>query len=369
MAPGMTRWLWAAGLGAAAIAVAYLPLPLKEPSDIRGYFDTPERRFEAVTDRAVRRAQADLRDAERRDFLKQQVASARPVSGGAGFTLLLHGKFDPAAERTIRATVDTMWHEIVPSQGAVRVVFVMDAAANGPNIWILPAATGGKTCGALMAAGQYSREAWFIRRTGRVAKALARCGYFAAFGVPGPSIDAWLARGAYELTSTAEWGKDTVPPATTLGTAWADMAMRSWINLLYFNFGGSDPRELACAEGNRDQCRAVLFQESGQPVREGVVIANPLEWRRGAYLADLVRTMGRERFGQFWRSPLAVDRAFASAFGTDLDRWTSDWQRGRMIIIPGTTAVSPLAVLEALLLVGIAFAGVAWIGQRRQVAY
>lgn len=42
-------------------------------------------------------------------------------------------------------------------------------------------------------------------------------------------------------------------------------------------------------------------------------------------LADMVRTLGRERFARFWTSGDAVPVAFEKAAGEPLEQWTSRW--------------------------------------------
>jgi hypothetical protein len=42
-------------------------------------------------------------------------------------------------------------------------------------------------------------------------------------------------------------------------------------------------------------------------------------------LADAARSLGAERFRQFWRASAAPDTAFLAAAGVGLDEWTQQW--------------------------------------------
>jgi hypothetical protein len=50
-----------------------------------------------------------------------------------------------------------------------------------------------------------------------------------------------------------------------------------------------------------------------------------LGWSEDALLADAVRSVGPDRFAQFWRSASTPDGAYLASTGTSLESWTRQW--------------------------------------------
>ena len=373
MAPDVRRWLIAAALSSAAIAVAYLP-PVPRERDYRDYpgfgGESPERNREQRVRLALKGASERLTRAERTELLLSRAkdAGARPARSP---DLLVRGSIEPRAESAIRASFDTLMSDLGPMSTDVRLVGVIDATTGGPILMAFPSATGGKTCGVLFSAGVYAEAAQAKWVRPWLSNGVSRCAYYAAFGFPGPAIQEWLTRRSFDVAAMFPWRGDTTEAPLSPNPPWM-------IPLLYYTIGyPSHPDVVGCARGEPGHCLARIL-EPGEPEpfylrtsMEGGVMSAGMGANRTAarnYLADLLREMGPERFGRFWKSPLPVEGAFAAAFGTDLVTWTSRWQIKELRVVPQRTAVKPGVVLEGILVILVAFAVVAVFAERREVA-
>jgi hypothetical protein len=189
---------------------------------------------------------------------------------------------------------------------------------------------------------------------------LSPCAYFAAFGRPGPHVAAWLSGSGWGLARTAAWGqkpaawKAVVRPESMrsdLAGGLASATDPSWAIRRFVA-----PDGIACLAGRNRACRDILLRvrsnnadsswrqkvvaSSGTDVSAFFLPSGPtsLGPADGTVLSEMVRTLGRDRFAQFWTSNLSVDAAFAAASGTDLNGWVRVWGR-RMY---GDAAIGPV---------------------------
>ncbi|HUC39510.1 MAG TPA: hypothetical protein VMR92_01650, partial [Gemmatimonadales bacterium] len=85
------------------------------------------------------------------------------------------------------------------------------------------------------------------------------------------------------------------------------------------------------------------------------------------YLADVARQVGRDRFLEFWNSPLSVDSALSRALREPVAEWTAQWQtRFTPPIRLGPSAPAAASLLAVILGI-IAIATTAVTARKRQV--
>lgn len=165
---------------------------------------------------------------------------------------------------------------------------------------------------------------------------LGPCGYYLAFGEPGPLVKQWLLEsGAWQYTVEGSWTTASVIPEVRQDSSIFKGGSPA---LFLLNVEGGGP---ACIKGDLDACeRLVVTRPTGRQFRQirqvgGATGAFQLSRRRyyagaigsqaGELLADAVREMGRERYKAFWTSadsvPAAYEKASGERFGTFINRW------------------------------------------------
>lgn len=169
------------------------------------------------------------------------------------------------------------------------------------------------------------------------------CAYFRAFGMPGPRIDEWLRDRGWSFAGDGSW--DRAEEAVDLGerswnyspfeAAWGRKTSLPHLREMHLD-------AVRCAAGETDGCLPSLmmqYQRRRPTLLNGRVLfhAYPtlgrdryrsyatMGRRERFLLADMVRTLGRERFARFWTSGETVPVAFEKAAGEPIERWTSRW--------------------------------------------
>lgn len=379
MALTLRHWILAAALGCAAIAAAYLPprgrsepFPYYSPQN-----ESPEQRREARLASLVERSHMALRLIAWRDSLLRWVRR-HPRAPGDAPVLLFDGPITPGAQRKIEEALATAWRGLGTTAPdiVVGVVVLGERRGGRYQLYLLPPSAEGRACLAVIprrfGTGRGPRTAgqayWAL-------SGLGPCAFYAAFGYPGPFIERWLLARDFDLAYDASWPLSRTRPADRAGWVGASWRERFWFwnNLYRYPFP-----TVACAGGRAEGCRAAVFDTAG-PLRRSVLPRGMIERRyswwdrtrgpleREFYLSDLVRQMGRDRFAQFWRSPLAVDSAFFAAMGTPLGEWTRRWQADLLTNVPIGPAVRPAAAGLGLLFAALILAGGAYFTTRRQV--
>jgi hypothetical protein len=366
-------------LAAALIAIALLPpSPDWWEARYRRWADTPTR-LELIN-RTVRRAETRLHLLAMRDSALASLARHRRA--GAAPRFFIPDSVSPPRRRVLEAAWDSVTRGLGPAASSMAAgMLVLLSDHSEATLYLLPQATGDGGCFVVVELGRWSRGGSTLSRTLR--RALGPCGYFHAFGPPGPHVLAWLERTGLQPAAEADWdgtdgavgfrraaepldpeGRDL---ARIIETAW----QRPYLGTL---------EQTACASGRLPACRDVLgapehqfFRLRRWPALEasGVFLRpGPLApwWasEAGYFLADLVRAQGRERFARFWRSPLPVDSAFVTSFGVPLDSYISEWLRRDHAIRLGPSIRPSSVWLSLLFLVVIVGAG-AVLTTRRQV--
>ena len=201
--------------------------------------------------------------------------------------------------------------------------------------------------------------------------------YYGVFGKPGPYVAEWLRNGGWRLSHVTDW---QAPPPSLAGSAWMAYARRvsGYANVPAFVY---QPRlwttttGLACLAGEPGSCVATLVPRARVDAdtlwRRRVVSAlganemvfrlprgrSPLGPSEGWLLSEMVRTLGKERFGAFWRSDRPLEDAFRGATSQSLDGWVHDWSvrtYGPFATGPGLSTADALfgVVLTVIALVG-----------------
>jgi hypothetical protein len=159
--------------------------------------------------------------------------------------------------------------------------------------------------------------------------------------MPGKAIRRWLDDRGWQF---AQRSPRNDPPAPWLDGL-PDSSFRSRIDLEWVM--GSSGR--ACAGGRDDACvDAVLSRmplddrRTSLKLNAGVLSPGffnpfvhgdngwltrswPLGVREWTLLSDMARSLGTERFEQFWTSDLSPEQAFQAAAGMPLSKWTRQW--------------------------------------------
>jgi hypothetical protein len=364
----MTVWRWAAlaGLGCLALAVAYLPPQPSDPLDAPLGARTTERARVDRLDEAYRRAREDLRDAQFRDSLRRALSGTPRTA--SPITVVVRVPISEASRRQIRLSLEHVWERLEPVPDARIAVLVN--VIRSPTTYVLPSALDGRTCVASISL-DWSGD-WFRPSTRQLGSdvqwlrhAIAPCLYYAAFGRPGPAIDAWLQRRALRPAYQAGW--DAPPPPLPL----LDEPGRYDFLRSRMSFDA-----LACSDGDLSRCRAALLDPGrDELVSPGIAALVHRRWwsfsfpDEEGYLAALVHEMGRERFARFWRSSAPVDSAFLQAFEQPIDAWTARWaRRWASDVPPFSPAPRPVAVVFGLALAAVALGVTLGYAARRQVA-
>jgi hypothetical protein len=377
VAVNVWRWAVIAALTCLAIAVAYLP-----PQPGRGAYARPENEAGAearlnIVNRAYEHTQRRLIDVRFRDSLSASLR--RAGSQMADIDVVIRGELPEASRREFRVAVERVWQRVQAAPGA-RLVVLLDLPSTRERWhqpwYVLPSAIDGRTCAASFmldwnvswlrnpAAAERGTnlQRWLI-------EPLGPCLFYGAFGQPGPRIEAWLRERSFKIANTADW--DAAPRTVSLH------AEPHMVDMLISEMSFD---ALGCADGQLPRCRdAVMHASNESPFRlntesRGITgVVRRAYWPRNFadddhYLAALIKDMGRDRFGRFWRSTSSVDSAFMSAFDQPIEVWTAQWARKFAPELPPFgPAPRPVAVVFGFAMVAIAIAAAAAGVMRRQV--
>lgn len=373
MALTLRHWIAIAALGCAAVAVAYLP-PDPGSSDPRLPAEEQRRTALSSIESALRRANQLSVILRERDealaLLHRAPGSARsPVFVDAGRARRFERYIVEAAatlaplDSAVTLAVSLVPNESVTGEGQ-RLFF--------NRLWYaFPEGTDGRTCLVIVPEG----TAQSIGEPNDASSVLGPCAYYAAFGQPGPGIEAWLATVNYYPAQEADW---VSPRPRHPGPSADDLSELTLPQLLgggltFATRQGISLPAAGCAAGRRERCTAALsvapwyrrfLDEPHTADKPGWLGASSDQsW----YLADLVRDMGRDRFAQFWRSSLPRDSAFAQAFGMSVEEWTHQWLVQRYPDVRVGPAIRVTSVLLGFLAAGMLVAGGAYYATRRQI--
>lgn len=396
MALSGPRWFALALVGCALVAAAYLP-PHDAPLALLGGFRysrppddqrTPETRRRDRVARAANQAFIALTSIERRHALLAGTR-ARTRPRAAPPLIYTDSPIPPSDRRGIERRVAELWDGVQPVSPDVGVAIGLFSRIPSSSlpltvtwrevaVYVPPAAADGRNCLILVPfhQGRRARLQWLQQEMGL-------CAFYAAFGPPGPSVERWLAGRDYIWAAQGGFGaspKFVQPLAVMIEDS------RHLGFVLMFDVSADG---LACTGGDLARCRAALLGRGRADRRDGGrADGAPTSFVRrsgarrggfggwgdtfgghdGAFLADLVREHGRERFARFWTSRQSVDTAFRAAFDVSIEEWTRDWARVRLGQHTAGARPPLSAIVTTVLVTGLAAAGAAFYATRRQVA-
>jgi len=339
---GMTLVRWSAGVtaGCAAIAVALLPFPSYAAPWWAGAAPVPlaaemakVRDAAGATQQAVRtyraaqglerwgvgRRESDTSSIRIDDGVTGNVARAVRQIANEQWTALGSSASGSNAQIFVYVDSTTIARAAVVQGRPLDPRRLLDVA------FALPEATDGAHCVALVRLrGVSSTHVEALRRQSLVGV----CGFFAAFGMPGRGVRAWLAATGYRAARRSDWHVARAPAVDAAGV---------------YGLGDAGGR---CLTSDPGACVEALGAPGAAPradsrtprsydwVIDGTLpsTASALGAPAGALgniepelLLSAVREFGVDRFGTFWRSSESPAAAFESAFGTSLDSWTHAW--------------------------------------------
>lgn len=272
----------------------------------------------------------------------------------ASIPVAAHAALDSLASRAVRPVRDS-------GHVGIDIVFVYDTLseihgaplyrAYGTYVnYVLPSQEGGR-CAAIAHLGKESTNprqiAGVLESEVAAQQFLGPCAFYRAFGVPGHEVDSWLRERGWAFAREATWQQRAQP--VNLTAELFGMAPSPIETLL--SVGTSLPL-LVEMSAPAVGCAAGYLAECGRTSRGWQPRARPAMWRgnilvrnypnlslesnyymshfgfgrrESSLLADMVRTLGPERFRRFWTSSEQVPIAFEKASGESLDRWTSRW--------------------------------------------
>lgn len=207
---------------------------------------------------------------------------------------------------------------------------------------------------------------------------LGPCAYYAAFGQPGPRVREWLIAGGWRYTIDGSW-TSTTWRSTRLSQRDQSIFKGPSLALYWLN-----PRTggFRCSKGEADQCelasrsfpavrgsaRAVGDATVGTNVGSRRWIQSGLGDRGSELLADVVRTIGREKFEAFWTSPDSVHVAFEKATGRRWTAYLSGWMKEKYGTIESGPRLSGFALGSGALIVVLSIGAALWFTVNRRYA-
>lgn len=227
------------------------------------------------------------------------------------------------------------------------------------------------------------------RSEGGAERLAGPCAFYRAFGIPGPQVDTWLRTRGWAFAGAGSWSEGARAIDLAAYEGWQYRSPFTGVvgmtSLPHFGALGVDG--VQCVAAQLDACgHAVLERRGfgGPLLVDGSVLWHSypsFDWepwgpRNGAFgarefslLADMVRTVGRDRFARFWTSTLPVPAGFEQAAGEPLSRWTARWAVAQYGPVPGVGAgVSPTGGAMSLVLIVLAMLITLRAGARRQFA-
>ena len=341
---------------------------------------TPARRHAQAIADAWRGAQTARRLAEARLAVRQRDFD-RPV--------LMMASTDSehaTLQARIRASLDSAWQSLGLAETKISVALVIDPIEGsdgalpavgswGPS-YLLPDSADRTLCLIRLSENTGWRRAilrqTFVRDNWLqpwLKANLGPCAFLAAYGMPGRSVRAWLGNRGFDLALAPAWNDSTAAPSASI--------LRSdggwWWGYVYHQ---SFPA-VACLAHRVAGCREAVLEGASddrpRPNRTQVVTTDRRYWQRqrliggSSYLADVARQVGRDRFLEFWNSPLSVDSALSRALRQPVGEWTAQWQTRFTPPIRLGSSAPAAATLLAVILGIIAIATTAVTARKRQV--
>ena len=359
------RWFGIVALACALLAALRLP-PHGEPAWMwMRASSLPETERAAKIRERIVRLHSGVSVLARRDTL---LAALRSAPDRNAPLLVATAALTPAERDTFQQTIVRQAAAIGPDARKLVLGVVRDSSGPTPTRvnyrterqFVMPASTDGESCVAIVRLGRGPRELEPTAAQG----IFGPCGFYAAFGPPGPAVEAWLRERGYDVAFDAILPNRPEPKANYLAVrkSTREEEFRRWLDFSRgFRFGTSP----GCPSGDVEVCAKALRRPTATTnnMIPGIVFPDRPTWATevllGDYvstlLADLLAEQGRARFAKFWSSPAPdLETAFKSAFDQSTGEWTMRWMQykyGRETRGPYISSRSALGSLLASLLV------------------
>ena len=387
MARELKWWIAATLLGCTAVGFVYLP-PRAKPLLGRRFHEpppaTPYRLRVQELAGAWRDATMELRLLAYRDRLGPELERRRALEV-AGPAVIVEWPDAPESLRAyVAAALDTAWTRlglgvskisvgVVYTAGTPKATAVEPSQPQGSTTYLLPDSTDRNTCLVFLRGFYWSRRLLAEPQPVRdqrfeafLQNELGPCAFYAAFGAPGRDIRRWLGARRFDLALYPLWAQ---APKNESQNLLPDRS-QPWFWMQVYSY---HPNAIACLAGRSEACRTAVLTGAGTTDPPPPIVTTDRWWWHQAlvggdrYLADAVRTIGRERFRRFWSSELAVDTALAAAFRMPVGEWTQRWQASLVPPFRLGPAVPPGSILLGLLLAAVALVSVVRTVSRREV--
>ncbi|MDQ6829688.1 MAG: hypothetical protein M3081_12540 [Gemmatimonadota bacterium] len=329
--------------------------------------------------------------------LEMAVVRARTLARRDSIVPLLHGtaatpeiRYGPGVPAVVRARLEQAvareWAlvDAAPASGVrVAMLVVLDTAPLPRGVErigyqrvadqtvFLPSATDQRTCLVTFALGPYAVGPGIHPAFDDVLDhVLGPCVFYAAFGHPGPAIDAWLRGRHFDLAYNAAWNRPSIAMHRRPGDV--DDS---------FDGSGQPLDAVACMGGDRARCVAIVADTATRnefaflrPTTSPDVIKPSDLWGSDLllngqwFLSDIVHEHGREKFARFWTSSLPLTGAFQSAMGESFGDWVHSWttaRYGAMHVGPSPRWLSAAELFALAIALSLA---TVWLSSRRHVA-
>jgi hypothetical protein len=391
----LTPLRWVAALIAGCLIVGVAVLAGEER--LWGRDSDLDRRLSRRVDTHERHASAAagrLRFAQLMDSMHVAIAAdsspSLRVFRDAALPVETHATLDSLAQHSLQAVRDS-------GRAGIDIVFVYDTLTilRGATIhrygtrveYVLPV-DAGRRCTVIARLGKVvTRDGHVVGgflSEAAVDRLLGPCAFYRAFGVPGPLVNSWLRQRGWAFAGDGSWTRPALAIDLSVDVPWQTEPI--FIASFGPGMSGRFAREMnldgvQCAAGKPDACDSgvLAFRMQTAPVfwRQNVLYESypALGAGRGAFyypyyygwgrrepylLADMVRTLGRDRFARFWTSSESVPVAFEKASGEPLSQWTSRWVEDQYGTLPprGAGVSSWAGAMSIMLSVFAIFIGV-----------
>jgi hypothetical protein len=362
------RWVALAAIGCmlAILAIVSIVPTSRVPSwyaPPRRVVDTAEERLK---DAASRLTQAGQNLAFRYQMMSMADSvrriAARSRDTGAIRVFISDG-FSPQERAAIDKTVRDARSIRRGDAGHVDLFVINDSGQHVTAVRYQLPTKAGEPCRAYVTTGHGNNLTFAFNSEKSSEQILGPCGFFAAFGEPGPLVRQWLIDGGWQYAIDGSW---TSPPyipelREDRGIFKGPAAASTSLNP---ESGGID-----CIKGVIDACeRSMTTRVRRRPSQvPGITpsfwmgrrryFAGTAGYQADEILSDAVRELGRERFQAFWSSPDSVSVGFQKATG---ERWGAFIRRWMIThygeIHPGSRVPTDAIVTSTILVIAaIAF--------------
>jgi hypothetical protein len=391
MARGLIRWLGATLLACVIIAVVSLRPHRTAPPVPAGMQPTPvsaERARAQELAAEWQSAELQLRFVEARRQIEPELAR-RSTMELPSIAAVVRGpdSLVRLAAPLVEAALDSVWRDLGLGTTKIAVGVVVDVSARGGkapagtpfgeglpggrDTYLLPDSTDRGVCLLTVVVPNFSLPNYTIARLHESLKgSLGPCAFYARYGTPGARVRNWLSGRRFDLALSPSWDDDA---AQGLAGYLSDMSGSRWWWPIIYSF---PPRTVACLGSRLAACRqAVTDSDDGQqrtPLRP-LIPGAPWDFKQirlvggDHFLADVARTVGDDRFIEFWNTTLPIDSALSLALRQPIGEWTVNWERTRIPTLPLSPVLRLHELLPGLLLVGLALLLVVALVRRREV--